>query len=84
MSSGVEFDEDNLKFQTRPMTGGGIPGSPAPSYGGYAPQDQDGSRMVRWLMAKGIVKSPNVGQAILIAVVIINVIITFVVITRIL
>ena len=79
MSSGVEFDEDSLKFARRPVpTGGGFQSGQQYSFPG---QQMGGNepKMVQWLMRKGIVKSPNMGQAVLIALVIINIIITFVV-----
>lgn len=76
-SSGVEFDEDKLKYASRP--------SPTASGGSSYPYNQYGTpstepRMVQWLMNKGIVKSPKVGQAVLFSVVIINIIITFIVV----
>lgn len=75
MSNGVEFDTDNSsRFVPR---SGGISGSSMP--GNFAPTGNE-PKMVKWLMKKGIVKSPRIGQAILVAVVIINIIVTFVVI----
>lgn len=74
-SSGVEFDEDKLKYAPRTASSGRS----------YAPMNQYGTpstdpRMVRWLIRKGIVKSPAAAQVILITLVIINLVITFVVI----
>lgn len=79
MSSGVQFDEDALKYsRPRPAVGG--------VSGGYSPMSQfagpsgNEPRMVQWLMKKGIVKSPNAGQFILVGIVIVNIIIMFIVI----
>lgn len=74
-SSGVEFDEDKLKYAPRATASGGV----------YTPLNQYGTpstdpRMVRWMIKKGIVKSPAAAQMILITLVIINLIITFIVI----
>jgi hypothetical protein len=70
MSNGVEFDVDSSsRYAPRPGT---TPGNFSPT--GNEP------KMVKWLMKKGIVKSPRVGQAVLIAVVIVNIIITIAVI----
>ena len=74
-SSGVEFDEDKLKYAPRSSASGGS----------YTPLNRYGSpntepKMVQWLMKKGIVKSPATAQIVLITLVIINIIITFVVI----
>ncbi|MEN9912998.1 MAG: hypothetical protein RLY66_406 [Candidatus Parcubacteria bacterium] len=80
MSSGVEFDEDSLKYARHIPAAGGFQQTqqqysfPGQQMGGNEP------KMIQWLMKKGIVKSPNMGQAILIGMVIINIIITFVVI----
>jgi hypothetical protein len=74
MSSGVEFDEDQLKYAPRPNT-------PAGSYSmnQYGSPNTD-PKMVQWLMKKGIVKSPAMAQAVLIGLVVVNIIITFIVI----
>ena len=74
MSSGVEFDEDKLKYA--PRSAGGFSGG-----GGYTPGAENQSRMARWLMAKGIVKSPSAANAVLITLVAINIVVTFIVIT---
>ncbi|MEK7642068.1 MAG: hypothetical protein AAB365_03730 [Patescibacteria group bacterium] len=80
MSSGVEFDEDKLKYTPRPVAGGGF----QPNQYAFSAQQGGGGnepRMVRWLMKKGIVKSPNTAQVVLIGLVVINIIITVVVIS---
>ncbi len=71
MSSGVEFDEDSLKYTALRKSAGFsvVPG-----------QSDNQPRMVRWLMNKGIVKSPAVGQVLLFVIIAINIIITFIVI----
>ena len=72
MSNGVEFDEDRNNFSPRPVM----------TSGGYVPGNQTSNqpKMVQWLMKKGIVKSPAIGQVILVAIVIINIIITILVV----
>ncbi len=79
MSSGVEFDEDSLKYARRPVATGGFQSGQQYSFPGQ-PVGGNEPKMVQWLMRKGIVKSPNAAQAILIGLVIVNIIITFVVI----
>ncbi len=64
----VEFDED--KFQYGPA--GVRPG--AQSF-----QSEVQSGMALWLIKKGIVKSGNVAQAVLVGVVIVNILIVFLV-----
>jgi hypothetical protein len=78
MTTGVEFEEDKLSYgnpsRSRP--------SGAPTFSGYhqtIPADNE-PRMIRWLMKKGIVKSTHMAQGLLVALVIINIIITYVVI----
>ena len=81
MSSEVQFDDDQLKYAHRPVAGGGNSGGGFAG-GGYVPGEGGNQpRMVRWLMKKGIVKSPAMAQGFLIGLVIINIIITYVVIT---
>lgn len=76
MSSGVEFDEDQLKYAPRANT---TPGGSFGAPGQFVTPNNE-PRMVQWLMKKGIVKSPTAAQVILIGLVVINLIITFVVI----
>jgi hypothetical protein len=79
MSSGVEFDEDSLKYAPRrPAAGGGFQPSPYGIPGQQGGGNQPG--MVAWLMRKGIVKSPAVGQVILIGLVVVNIVVTIIVI----
>ena len=75
MSNGVEFDSDSgSRYAPRP---GSTLGTTVPS--NFSPTGNE-PKMVRWLMKKGIIKSPRAGQAILIAVVIVNIIVTILVI----
>lgn len=78
MASGVEFDEDKFNYGARPARPGGIP-SGGMGYGRPAPASNV-PKMAQWLIKKGIVKSEGAAQGLLLAVVIINIIITFVVI----
>lgn len=83
MSSGVEFDEDTFGRAVQAAHQSSRPSfSSQGSFGvNINPNDP---KMVQWLMKKGIVKSPGMAQAVLLAVVIINIIITYVVISYIL
>jgi hypothetical protein len=83
MASGVEFEEPGSGFRGRAtVSSGGIPdfgGAPPPP--GYTdPRMANVPKMAQWLMKKGLARSPHVAQAILIAVIIINIIITFLVV----
>lgn len=73
MSSGIEFETDMNSYRRPTAPGSGMPGG----MGG----GNEGRGMTGWLMRKGIVKSPNGAQVILVGVVIANVIIMYVVIT---
>ena len=83
MAEGVEFDEDKNNF-ARPAThppaqpvfsGGGAPvGGPIGVGGGKIPG------MSRWLIEHGFAGSSTAAQVILIAVVVINILITFVIV----
>jgi hypothetical protein len=77
MSEGIEFDEDKLKYAPRPNAHASLGSYSAGQYG--VPNTNE-PRMIQWLMKKGIITSPAAGQVVLIAFVIINIIITFVVI----
>lgn len=68
--SNVEFEVDKIQYGTR---------SNASSNNSFRSSNND-SKMVSWLMKKGIVKSPEIGHLFLIVLVIINIIITFVVV----
>ena len=80
MGSGVEFDEDSFSY-SKPN-----PNNSAPS--GYTPTSQMSQYssqnnvrgMAGWLMRHGLAKSANGAQYILVAVIIVNIIITFMVI----
>lgn len=78
MSNGVEFEEDTFGLkrpnQTASSGGGSSSYSPANNTGDGEPA------MVRWLMRRGWVKTHAGGQGVLIAIVIINIIVTFIVI----
>ena len=82
MSSGVEFDEDSFGYGAKRFPSSKIGGVGAGLPGNYSANSsaENQPAMVRWLMRKGIVKSPNAAQAILIAIVVINIIITFIVV----
>ncbi len=69
MSTGVEFDEDKFRY-ANPQRPGGM------NMGGSSGAR---SSMNAWLMKHGLAKSDKSAQAILVAVVVINAIITFVV-----
>ncbi|MDE1975226.1 MAG: hypothetical protein KGI49_01810 [Patescibacteria group bacterium] len=76
MSGGVEFDEDRASYGglKRPNFAG--------QAGGYGDSSAgpDGSGMVGWLKRHGLAGSSSAAQGILIAVVIINIIITYIVV----
>jgi len=69
MSNGVEFEEDKYGLSTN------RPSNFSPVSGGSV-----SSKMVQWLIDKGIVKSESAAQGLLLGIVILNVIITIVVI----
>lgn len=62
MSEGIQFDEDKLNYGQKRYAG---PGEEQPA-------------MVKWLIAKGLAKSPAMAQGILLGVAAICVIIGFV------
>ncbi len=80
MSSGVEFDEDRINYgapqserRNAPSSFAGSPTSGGANSFGRQP------KMIQWLMDKGIAKSPNMAQMILIGMVIFNLVVTFIV-----
>lgn len=76
MSSGVEFDEDKINYGA-PSANNGMrrfAGSSRPVFAEKQP------RMVQWLMNHGIAVSPAAGQAILIGLIVVNLIITYIVV----
>jgi hypothetical protein len=73
MATGVEFDEDKMKYR-RSAGGGQMPGSSG-SYG-----DVPEKGLTAWLLRHHIASSPKAAQGILIAIAIIDVIIMYVVI----
>lgn len=76
MSSGVEFEEDKFEYSPQNQTQ-----QTAPVFqGGVAPDAATHTGMIGWLIKKGIVKSENTGKYVLLAVIVINIIITFIVI----
>lgn len=79
MSSGVEFDEDKFSFGSPSPAPG-----PVPSFSGYGQVSGNEPKMVRWLMSKGIVNSPAAAQRLLVIIMIINFIIAFLFIRKIL
>jgi hypothetical protein len=79
MPTGVEFEEDTFGVKR--------PNPQATTSSGqysYAAADNasnsNESAMIRWLMKKGIVKSHAAGQAILVGILVLNIIVTFIVI----
>lgn len=74
MSSNVEFETDKIAYPTRSRVSSGFVGN-SNSFGA-----NNEPKMVRWLMKKGIVKSPAAAQVVLITMVIINLIITYIII----
>ena len=80
MSSGVEFDEDQLKYAPRRAAGGSFGLSNTGPGGGYVPGGSTEPKMIQWMMRKGIVKSPRMAQGILFGLVIINLVVTYIVI----
>ena len=80
MSSGVEFDEDALKYAPRRAAGGSPGLSNASPGGGYVPGGSTEPKMVQWMIRKGIVTSPRMAQGILFGLVVVNLIITYIVI----
>lgn len=77
MSNGVEFDVDKVEYSSRRSS----PRVNIPSnFDGNFGSNSAEPKMSRWLMGKGLVKSPQSAQKILIAVVIINIIITFIIV----
>jgi hypothetical protein len=80
MSSGVTFDEDNMNYAPRPTPAGSSYSASQTKYGAPGVSQEFGQpAMVRFLMRHGI-GSPKIAQGILVAVVVINLIITFIVI----
>jgi hypothetical protein len=73
--SSVEFDEDRISY-SRPQVSG-MPNFQAPG-GNVA--SSNAPKMTQWLMRHGI-KSAGAAQAILIAVVLLNIVITIAVVT---
>lgn len=72
MAQNVEFEEDSFSY-AKPQASG--------SAGGLG-QSLDGEpSMVRFLVRNGLVKTVRAGHRILVAIVIINIIITFIVIS---
>ena len=70
MSNGVEFEGDKFSL-----------GNQRPQFNQAGMGANSGEpKMVRWLMNKGIVKSANIGQLVLIGVIIFNIIITYIIV----
>lgn len=68
--SNVEFEVDKMQYGTKPG---------ASSNNSFRSSNND-SKMISWLMKKGIVKSPEIGHLFLIVLIIVNIVITFVVV----
>ncbi len=71
MPSGVEFEEDKMRYGRPP----GFVGQNSPT-NQYVPTGNE-PPMVRWLMRHGLSKSPISAQIILVVVVLINIAITY-------
>lgn len=84
MSSGVEFDEDKFNYAPKPQqsasAGPGAFQAPRSSTQIRYPDAGKQPSMVRFLMRHGLAKSAQTAQIYLVAIVIINIIITFIVI----
>jgi len=82
MSDQVQFEEDNFSYNSSKKSS--APGAPASNISvGYGHPQYDANiprGMAGWLIKNGISKSPNSAQVILVAFVIFNVIITFIII----
>ncbi len=76
MSSGVEFDEDTIGRAQRPTVAQQTPSSQGSAGFGMSVNPND-PKMIQWLMRRGFARSPNAAQGILILVIILNVIITY-------
>lgn len=83
MSNGVEFEEDSFRLN-KPNTfaaGGNSAGSySAPSNFGQYSNTSDRKGMAGWLMRKGVTKSSGTAQGLLIAVIIFNLVVAYLVI----
>ncbi len=77
MSSGVEFDVDKAEYETRSPA---RPYTPGPGNSGTFSGGGNEPKMVKWLMKKGVIKSAGAGQAILVGLVLVNLLITYVVV----
>jgi hypothetical protein len=83
MSSGVEFDEDNFSYSAKPRVQG-IPAG-ANSYVSVPRSNGGGDTsnihgIAGFLIRHGIAKSYNSAQVIMIAIVIVNIVVTFIVV----
>ncbi len=84
MASGVEFEEDKFTYTPKRPVLGGFSTSPSFGSGGGPTVNHNDPKMVQWLMRKGFATSPASAQAILVVVIIINIAITYFVISYIL
>ena len=82
MVTGVEFDEDKMDYSgfrsARRPDSGGTSSVPYPNMAPRYPVRASG--MPGWLIAHGWVKSEGAAQGVLIAIVIANIIITYIVV----
>ncbi len=72
--SNVEFEADKIGYSNRQNASSGYGGSSNTGTSGNQP------KMAKWLISKGIVKSAGAAQGLLIALIVINLIITYIVI----
>lgn len=81
MSSGVEFEEDKFTYTPRKPSTGGFSAPSSVGGAGTSLINRNDPKMVQWLMRKGFATSPGAAQGILIAVIIINALITYFIIS---
>lgn len=74
MSSGVEFEEDKIKYGAPRASGGTQFSGYKPGFGARQP------KMTQWLMDHGFAGSPAVANVILIVLVVLNIAVTYAVI----
>jgi hypothetical protein len=71
MTTGVEFENDNKQYT--------MGGAPQKGIQGNHIAGESVPKSIRWMMGKNLVKSPKVGQIILVAIVIINIILAYII-----
>jgi hypothetical protein len=84
MSSGVEFEEDKFNYTPQRPAPGGFSAPPSFGGGGAPVINRNDPKMVQWLMKKGFATTPAAAQGILIIIILINIAITYFIISYIL